>query len=74
MGEKPGDATPAVIDARFRWQRHECRGMWHYAGLNGGGHEIYRCDRGHVFIASHVAEDHLCAPCCAVAPTAPAGA
>lgn len=60
-----------ILDARQGAVDHACRGCWQYAGLNKGGHEVYRCDSGkHVIIAAHVAADHRCGPDCAGASLA----
>jgi hypothetical protein len=59
-----------ILDGRTGAVDHSCAGVWHYAGLNAGGHELYRCDAGqHALIFPHVAADHECAPECCQALT-----
>ena len=54
-----------LIDLRQGPREHTCSGSWVYAGLNAGGHEIYRCDSGrHDAIGPHVNAAHECEPQC----------
>jgi hypothetical protein len=33
---------------------HDCPGTWQYVGVNGGHHQVFRCDTGdHWMIAAH---------------------
>lgn len=66
--------TGSILDARAGSVPHPCAGVWHYAGLNAGGHEVFTCDGAdHVLIGPHVNAGHECGPQCVGTGVCPEG-